>query len=120
MNFLADKERQVPFAELFADSQKRDANDYTMKHSILPVDAALRCLRAPLTEVALISVKEGASFAAVQAVVGKYAAYANKESTPPVAAVYGQEVGDPEKDLLLVIGWGSTEVDRCAEFLGFE
>ena len=116
MNFLADQERQAPFAKLFVDSQKRDANDYTMKHSILPVDAALRCLRAPLTEVALISVKEGASFDAVQAVVGKYVAHANQESTLPVAAVYGQEVGNPEKDLLLVVGWDSTEVNRCAVF----
>ena len=116
MNFLADKERQVPLAQLFEDSQKLGANDYTMKHSVLPVDVALQCLRAPLTEVALIRVKEGASFDAVQAVVGKYVEYSNKESTPPVAAVYGPEVVNPDNELLLVIGWGSTEVDRCARF----
>ena len=103
----------MPFAKLFVESQKRDANDYTMKHSVLPANVALRCLRAPLTEVALIKAKEGASFDAVQAIVGEYAAYANKESTLPVAAVYGPEVGNPEKELLLVIGWRSAEVDRC-------
>jgi hypothetical protein len=113
---LADKERQVPIAQLFEDSQKLGANDYTMKHGVLPVDDALRCLRAPLTEVALIRAKEMASFAAVQAVVGKYVAYSNKESTPPVAAVYGPEVANSDTELLLVIGWRSTEVDRWARF----
>jgi hypothetical protein len=114
MDFLADKERQVLFAKPFADSQKLDANDYTMKHSVLPADTALRCLRAPFTEATLIRANEEASFDTIQAIVGKYVAYANKESTLPVAAVYGPEVVNPKKELLLVVGWNSTEVDRYA------
>jgi hypothetical protein len=115
MNFLADKERQAHFAELFADAQKApETNDITMKHVVLPADAALRCLHAQLTEVAWFKAKEGVSLDAVQAAVEKYVAYANRESTFPIAAVCGREVsiGNPEKELGLglVIGWDSTEV----------
>jgi len=113
MNFLADKERQAHFAELFADAQKAPGtNDITMKHCVLPADAALRCLRAQLTEFAWFKAKEGVSLDAVQAVVEKYVAHANEESTLPIAAVCGREVDNPEKELCLVVGWDSTEVDR--------
>ena len=112
---MADKERQAPFAELFADAQKApETNDITMKHFVLPADAALRCLRAQFTEVAWFKAKEGVSLDAVQAVVEKYVAHANGESTSPIAAVCGREVSieNPEKELGLglVIGWDSTEV----------
>jgi hypothetical protein len=116
MNFVADKERQAPFVAQFASARKPETNDVVIKHIVLPMNVTFRCLRAPLTEVALIKVKEGASLGAVQAIVAKYVAYANNESTSPVAAVYGQEVDNPEKELCLVIGWNSTEVGHCAVF----
>jgi len=115
MNFVTDKERQAPFAAQFASARKPETNDVAVKHIVLPVDVTFRCLRAPLTEVAFIKVKEGASLDAVQAVVAKYVAYANSESTPPVAAVYGQEVDNPEKELCIVIGWNSTEDKKVAQ-----
>jgi hypothetical protein len=117
MNFLTDKERQAPFAELFADSQKAPGtNDVAIRHFVLPEDVALRCLRAPLTEFVWFKAKEGVSLDAVQAAVEKYVAWANEESAPPIAAVSGQEVDNPEKELCLVVGWGSTEVDRRVGF----
>jgi hypothetical protein len=109
MNFLKDEERQAPFAKQFADAQKPGTNDVLTKHTVLPTEVALRCLHAPLTEFASIKVKEGASLETVRAIVDKYVAYANKESTAPVAAVYGHEAGN-EKELVIVIGWESTEV----------
>jgi len=113
MNFLADKERQAHFAELFADAQRApETNDITMKHLVLPADAALRCLRAQLTEFAWFKAKEGVSLDAVQAVVEKYVARAKEESALPIATACGREVDNPEKELCLAAGWGSTEVDR--------
>jgi len=116
LNFMADKERQVPFAAQFADAQKADAgpDGLSMKHAVVQEDAVLDCLRAPLTEVAVVKVKAGATLGAVQAAVDKYVAYANKDSTPPVAAAYGQEVGKPQEELLLVIGWNSAEGQKAA------
>ena len=117
MDFLADKERQAPFAEVFAAAQKApETNDITMKHFVLPAEAALRCLRAQLTEVAWFKAKEEVSLDTVQAVVEKYVAHANGESALPIAAVCGREDGNPEKELCLVIGWKSTEVDRRVGF----
>jgi len=120
MDFLADRERQAPFAELFTDAQKApETNDITMKHFVLPADAALRCLRAQFTEVAWFKAKEGVSLDTVQAAVEKYVAHANGESTSPIAAVCGREVSieNPEKELGLglVIGWDSTEDQKAAE-----
>jgi hypothetical protein len=113
MNFLTDKERQAPFAELFADSQKvPGTDDVAMRHFVLPADTALRCLRAPLTEFVWFKAKEGVSLDAVQAAVDKYVACANEESALPIAAVSSREVDNPEKVLCLIVGWGSTEVDR--------
>ena len=117
MNFLTDKERQAPFAELFADSQKTPgSNDVAMRHFVLPADAALRCLRAPLTEFVWFKAKEGVSLDVVQAAVEKYVAWANEESALPIAAVSSREVDNPEKELGLVVGWGSTEVDLRVGF----
>lgn len=112
LDFLADQERQAPFAAQFADARKSVTDNVTMKHVVLPTLAALRCLHAPLTEFVRVHAKPGASLDAVQTVLDKYVAHANNESTLPVAAAYGRGIGDSIEESILVIGWNSLEVGR--------
>lgn len=118
LNFLADKERQASVAEQFADAVKGDSGGLIMEHAVLSVDTALLSLQAPLTEVARITSSDKASLDKAKALVGKYVAYANREETPPIAAVSGQTVdleNVEETKLILVIGWKTTEDQEVAK-----
>ena len=111
LNLLVGEGVPGTSAAQFPDDQKGgDTDNGAMGQTDLPEDAVFRCLRAPLTEIAWIEVKAGASLEAVQALLGQYVAYANKESTPPVAAIHGQNAANSEEELFLVIGWNTLEV----------
>ncbi|KAI0245203.1 hypothetical protein BJV78DRAFT_594099 [Lactifluus subvellereus] len=111
LNLLVGEGGQGTSTAQFPDDQKGgDTDNGTTRQTDLPEDAVFRCLRAPLTEIAWIEVKAGATLEAVQALLGKYVAYANKESTPPVAAAHGQDVASSEEELFLVVGWNTLEV----------
>jgi hypothetical protein len=106
-------EGQGPSDTQFPDTQKGgDTDNGSMSYTGSGEDAVLRCLRAPLTEIAWIGVNKGASLEAVHAILGKYVAYANQESTPAVAAAQGQDPATSEEELFLVIGWNTLEVGR--------
>ena len=84
-----------------------------MEHIVLPMDTTLRCLEAPLTEVARITFSDKASLEKAKAVVDKYVVYANREGTLPVAATFGQTVdleNVGEMKLIFVVGWKAAEV----------
>jgi hypothetical protein len=107
------EEGQGPSAAQFPDTQKGgDTDNGSTNNTGSSEDAVLRCLRAPLTEIAWIAVNEGASLEAVQALLGKYVTYANQESSPPIAAAQGQDPAISEEELFLVIGWNTLEVCR--------
>ncbi|KAI0252368.1 hypothetical protein BJV78DRAFT_350382 [Lactifluus subvellereus] len=115
LNLLVGEEGQGTSTAQFPDDQKGgDTDNGTTRQTDLPEDAVFRCLRAPLTEIAWIEVKAGATLEAVQALLGKYVAYANKESTPPVAAAHGQDVASSEEELFLVVGWNTLEDQKMA------
>jgi len=112
LNFLADKERQASVAEHFADAMRGDAGGLIMEHTVLSVDTTLRCLEAPLTEVARITFSDKASVEKAKAVVDKYVTYANREETLPIAAAFGQTVdleNVGELKLIFVVGWKTAE-----------
>lgn len=84
-----------------------------MEHVVLSVEITLRVLEAPLTEVARITFSDRASLDKAKPIVEKYVAYANREETLPVAAVFGQTVdleNVEEMKLMFVVGWKTAEV----------
>jgi hypothetical protein len=108
LNLLVGEEGQGSSVAQFTDTQKwGDTDNGATGLSDLHEETVLRCLRAPLTELAWIDVNAGASFKAVQALLGKYVAYANEELTPPVAAVHGQDAASSEEELFLMVGWNT-------------
>ncbi|KAI9465560.1 hypothetical protein BJY52DRAFT_590770 [Lactarius psammicola] len=109
LNFIADKERQASVAEQFADAM---TGGVVMEHTILSVDTALLSLEAPLTELVRITFSDRGSLEKVKVVVDKYAAYANREETPPIAAAFGQTVdleNVEETKVILIVGWKTAE-----------
>ena len=100
-------------AEHFAGALRGDAGGLIMEHVVLSVDTTVRCLEAPLTEVARIMFSDNASLEKAKAVVDKYAVYANREETLPIAAAFGQTVdleNVGETKIIFVVGWKTAEV----------
>jgi hypothetical protein len=101
--------------EHFANALRGDAGGLMMEHAALSVDTTLRCLEAPLTEVAWITLSDNASLEKAKAVVDKYVVYANREETLPIAAAFGQTIdleNVGETKLIFVVGWKTAEVNR--------
>ncbi|KAI0269752.1 hypothetical protein BC834DRAFT_967496 [Gloeopeniophorella convolvens] len=106
--FLADTDKQVPFAQQFAESEEGGIEHATTAHAVLATDATLECLRAPYTEWARVKARSDAHVEDISRVVDEYIDYVHKKTALPVNATYGPAAENPQ-ELLLVIGWRSTE-----------
>ncbi len=72
--------------------------------------AALPCLRAPVTEIRKVRLREGVTLEAIQATLDKYV---NNLTAEAVGATYGQVIENPE-EIVLVIGWKTIKVWTCS------
>jgi len=111
-NYIGDKERQASVAVQFADAMRGDVGGLIMEHAVLSVETTLRILEAPLTEVARLTFSDKASLEKAKSIVDKYIAYANREETAPIAAVFGQTVdleNVEEMKIMFIIGWKTAE-----------